>query len=305
MSITLEGDWGGRVLSKRSFDPRHIDVGKVPLCAMGEYELGAGLWLVGIGPGDLGHMTERAKSVAKSCSKRYLEGYTAVIPPDQENKLEEFVGPWEKAMRPLVENPEEILDLAAKEPVALMVVGDPMQATTHIDLEARCLEKGVVFEVIPGMSATTLAVSLSGLQSYRFGRQVTLPYPYGDYLAISPLEMIDANYVSGLHTLLLLDLDPTGMGFDPPKPMQPYQAFEVLKAMVKKFLDEKGMKESLQIPVEEWDAILLSDIGTDSQRVASGNLADLAELQGGWIHTLILPSEMSLNEKEAYERRLL
>ena len=75
--------------------------------------------------------------------------------------------------------------------------------------------------------------------------------------------------------------------------------------MVKKFFHEKGMKESLQIPVEEWDAILLSDIGTVSQRVASGNLADLAELEGGWIHTLILPSEMSLNEKEAFERRLL
>ena len=272
---------------------------------MDECELGAGLWLVGIGPGDLGHMTERARSVAQSCSKRFLEGYTSVIPPDQENRLKEVVGPWEKAMRPLVENPEVILDLAVKEPVALMVVGDPMQATTHIDLEARCLEKGVVFEVIPGMSATTLAVSLSGLQSYKFGRQVTLPYPYGDYLAISPFEMFYSNYVSGLHTLMLLDLDPTGMGLDPPKPMQPDQAFEVLKEMVKKFLDVKGKKKSLQIPVGEWGAILLSDIGTDSQRVASGNLADLAELGGGYIHTLILPSEMSLNEKEAYERRLL
>ena len=70
-------------------------------------------------------------------------------------------------------------------------------------------------------------------------------------------------------------------------------------------MDERGMKESLQVPVEKWDAILLSDIGTDSQRVASGKFADLAELEGGWIHTLILPSEMSLNEKEAYERRLL
>ena len=305
MSITPEGGWGGRVISRRGFDSRHIHEGTVPLCVMDESELGAGLWLVGIGPGDLGHMTERAKSVAQSCSKRYLEGYTSVIPPDQEKRLKELVGPWEKAMRPLVENPEVILDLAVKEPVALMVVGDPMHATTHIDLEARCLEKGVVFEVIPGMSATTLAVSLSGLQSYKFGRQVTLPYPYGDYLAISPLEMFYSNYVSGLHTLLLLDLDPTGMGLDPPKPMQPDQAFEVLKAMVKKFLDEKGKNKSLQIPVGEWGAILLSDIGTDSQRVASGNLADLAELGGGWIHTLILPSEMSLNEKEAYERRLL
>ena len=43
-----------------------------------------GLWLIGIGPGALGHMTERAKSIARGCSKRYLEGYTAVLRNAQE-----------------------------------------------------------------------------------------------------------------------------------------------------------------------------------------------------------------------------
>ena len=47
-------------------------------------DVAPGLWLIGIGPGDLGHMTERAKRIAKGCSKRYLEGYTAVLPRDQE-----------------------------------------------------------------------------------------------------------------------------------------------------------------------------------------------------------------------------
>ena len=152
-----------------------------------------GLWLVGIGPGDLEHMTERARSVAKGCSKRYLEGYTAILPEEQESRLEGVVGPWEKLMRPSVEKPGILIAEARDMPVALLVVGDPMQATTHIDLEARCSEEGVDFQVVPGMSATTLAVSLSGLQSYKFGRQVTLPYPYGEYLATSPLEMILSN----------------------------------------------------------------------------------------------------------------
>ena len=124
-------------------------------------------------------MTERAKSIAKSCSKRYLEGYTAVLPKDQEDLLEVEVGAWERLMRPSVEDPENLLEEAREKSVALLVVGDPMQATTHIDLEARCMEGDVSFEVVPGMSATSLAVSLSGLQSYKFGRQVTLPYPYG------------------------------------------------------------------------------------------------------------------------------
>jgi len=266
-------------------------------------ELAPGLWLIGVGPGDLGHMTEKAKSVASRCSKRYLEGYTAILPEEQESMLEEIVGPWERLMRPSVEDPQEILDEARVAAIGLLVVGDPMQATTHIDLEAHCMEQGVGFEVVPGMSATTLAVSLSGLQSYKFGRQVTIPYPYGEYLATSPLEMIDSNYVRGLHTLVLLDLDPTGMGFDPPKPMQPDEAVTVLRAMVERFVEERGSKESLEVPVDEWDGILLSDVGTDAQRIVSGNLGDIANVGEGWIHTLILPSKMSSNEKEAFERR--
>ncbi len=272
---------------------------------MGPDRLPPGLWLVGIGPGHLEHMTQRAKNVAKACSKRYLEGYTAVLPKDQERLLEEVVGPWEKVMRSSVESPEVLIDEARENPVALLVVGDPMQATTHIDLEARCFEQGVGFEIVPGMSATSLAVSLSGLQSYKFGRQVTLPYPYGDYLAVSPLEMIEANFVNGLHTLVLLDLDPTGMGFDPPKPMTPEEAVSVLEMMAERFKEDHGRKESMNLPVKNWDGILLSDVGTDMQRVVSGSLEDISETKDGWVHSLILPSMMSDNEKDAFRRRRL
>ncbi len=271
-------------------------------------EVPAGLWLIGIGPGDLGHMTERARSVARGCKKRYLEGYTAVLPTEQEALLESAVGPWERMMRPSVESPETLLDESRNDSVALLVVGDPMQATTHIDLEARCVEEGIGFEVIPGMSATSLAVSLSGLQSYKFGRQVTLPYPYGDYLATSPLEMILRNLEGGLHTLVLLDLDPTGMGLDLPTPMSPSQAISILGEMEEKWLKERdgldstGIKKNA-LAVNEWEGVLLSDVGTKGQRVFSGSLKEISKVKGGRVHSLIIPSEMSDNEREAFSRR--
>ena len=271
-------------------------------------EVPAGLWLIGIGPGDLGHMTERARSVARGCKKRYLEGYTAVLPTEQEALLESVVGPWERMMRSSVESPEALLDESRNDSVALLVVGDPMQATTHIDLEARCMEEGIGFEVIPGMSATSLAVSLSGLQSYKFGRQVTLPYPYGDYLATSPLEMILRNLEGGLHTLVLLDLDPTGMGLDLPTPMSPSQAISILGEMEEKWLEERdgldstGIKKNA-LAVNEWEGVLLSDVGTKGQRVLSGSLKEISKVYGGLVHSLIIPSEMSDNEREAFSRR--
>ena len=275
-----------------------------PRFTMTDGALPAGLWLIGLGPGDLGLMTADAIEHARACEHRFLEGYTATLPSDQESQLESLIGPWQRAMRPAVEKPSEILELARNSPVALLVVGDPMQATTHIDLEAHCDEQSIEFSVIPGLSATSLAVSLSGLQSYRFGRQVTLPFAYGDYLPTSPLELIDANYRSDLHTLVLLDLDPTGMGVDEPQPMRPAQAVELLQKMAERLTEREGdTRDSMSTPIAQWDSILLSDLGTPDQRVVSGNLEDIAKVDGGRIHCLILPAEFSGLEREAYERR--
>ena len=272
---------------------------------MASRDLAPGLWLIGIGPGDVEHMTDRAKNIARRCRTRYLEGYTAVLPIEQEALLEELVGPWKKVMRPSVEKPKELLSEARRKAVALMVVGDPMQATTHIDLEARCMEEGVSFEVVPGLSATSLSISLSGLQSYKFGRQVTLPYQYGEYLAISPVEMISTNYQNGLHSLVLLDLDPTGMGFDPPKPMSPSQAVSVLENMAGRYLEEHEMGLVPEGNVSDWRGLLLSDVGTANQRVSSGKLGDIAKIEGGFMHSFIIPAKMSENEEDAFRRRQL
>ncbi len=247
-------------------------------------------------------MTERARSVARECSKRFLEGYTAVLPPSEEERLESVVGSWERLMRNEVEKPDELLGRARTEPVALLIVGDPMQATTHIDLEERCAEEGIGFHVIPGLTATALAVSLSGLQSYRFGRQVTVPFSAGDYLPTSPLEMICINKEAGLHTLVLLDLDPTGMGVETPRPMMPSEAVALLEKMSER--TENG-STVLDLPIKEWGGMLLSDLGTEEERVVSGSLRELSEISMGYVHAFILPAEFSGMEEAAFERRRL
>ena len=269
---------------------------------MTEEEAAPGLWLIGIGPGDLDHMTERARSVARGCSKRFLEGYTAVLPHSEERRLESVVGNWDRLMRTEVEKPDELLRLARTDPVALLIVGDPMQATTHIDLEERCAEKGIEFHVIPGLTATALAVSLSGLQSYRFGRQVTIPFSAGDYLPTSPLEMICINKEAGLHTLVLLDLDPTGMGVEAPRPMVSSEAVDLLERMSDR--TESG-STALDQPIREWVGMLLSDLGTEEERVVSGTLGELSEIGTGYVHAFILPAGFSGMEEAAFERRRL
>ena len=261
-----------------------------------------GLKLIGIGPGDLDMMTLNAIKAAKESDHRFLEGYTATLPSEQEDMLEDRIGPWTKLMRPEIEKPDELLQLARTSAVALLVVGDPMQATTHIDLLLRAKEAGLDTEMIPGISATTLAITLSGLQSYRFGRQVSLPFPYGDYLPVSPLKYILDNKNRNLHTLVLLDLDPTGLGVESPEHMSPSEAGRILLKMVEKYEVKDGTKISLGESVTNWPVIVLSDLGTEDSRVCSTSIGELSDLRGGRIHCLILPSSMDDLERMSFDR---
>ena len=129
------------------------------------------------------------------------------------------------------EEPDESFTLAKNSLVALLVVGDPLQATTHVDLQLRAQEAGIDCRVIHGISITTVVTGAIGLSNYKFGRQTTLTYPYGDWIATSPLEVLASNSEQHLHTLALLDLDPTGLGTGDQRPMRPEDAVQSMRLM--------------------------------------------------------------------------
>ncbi len=252
----------------------------------------SGLWLIGLGPGDLSAMTTASIDAAKSCDYRFLEGYTALLPTGEEQKLVEIVGEYELLMRPGVENPNQLFELAKENAVALMIVGDPLQATTHVDLQLRAEAAGINCYVIHGISITTIVTGAVGLQSYRFGRQVTLAYPYGDYLATSPFELILENLQRDLHTLVLLDLDPTGMGVDEQKPMNPAMAVDILRRSADKIGEN----------IDLWKIVLCSDMGRLEQRIFYGTLDDVQSINEGSIHCLVIPGRLDELEGEALAR---
>ncbi|CAI8387572.1 MAG: Uncharacterised protein [Marine Group II euryarchaeote MED-G33] len=206
--------------------------------------------------------------------------------------METIVGPWELRMRSAVEEPEDLLSLAQSSKVALLVVGDPLQATTHVDLELRCNELGIPCHVQHGVSITTIVTGAVGLQSYRFGRQCTFAYPYGEYLPTSPLEIILANRERDLHTLALLDLDPSGMGEGQQEPMTPGIAMDVLRKMAQK----------LDVDVEDWNIVLCSDMGTVDARISVGSPTDISGIEEGRIHCILVPANLHDVEAAALAR---
>ena len=102
------------------------------------------LHLIGIGLHDEKDITLRGLETVKRCSEVYLEDYTAVLQCPLK-KLEDLYGKKViLANRELVEKKaDKILEKASVSDVAFLVVGDPMGATTHIDLILRAKSKGI------------------------------------------------------------------------------------------------------------------------------------------------------------------
>jgi diphthine synthase len=266
-------------------------------------------------------MTVGGKDIASSCDYRFLEGYTSLLGENGENELEKLVGTYEIIRRPEVENPERILELAKSNSVALLVVGDPMQATTHVDLLLRCKDEGIHTSVHHAVSAVDLVCAGLGLQSYRFGRQVSLTFPHANHLPTSPLEFIAENRFLGLHTLVLLDLDPTGMGVEQPQPMTPPQAFEVMCRMVEALRRDppphlelenisstrdlsrlKAVKSMLNEEMEGVHAVVCSNLGSPNAQIRSGSLGKITKGCVSGIHSIVITGELVGMEKDALER---
>ncbi len=278
--------------------------------------MAAGLILIGMGPGGVSGMTVAALDAAKKADYRRYEAYTALWSDDDLSTLEAEIGEIQKVMRPEVEDPVELLQLAKNGIVALLVVGDPLQATTHVDLQLQAKEAGVDCTVIHGISVTGLVTGSIGLSNYRFGRQTTLTYPYGGWIATSPLEVIALNRIQGLHTLALLDLDPTGEGIGGQAPMQPRDAANSMFLMAEKLasvIDEmpddtnldrlkiEGCRDICE-DIPNLMVVLCTDMGTPDQNIAHLSLEELATAKTGRLHCLVIPAEPGIVELSALNR---
>ncbi len=166
------------------------------------------LTLVGLGLWDEKDLSLRAVEVLKTADVVYLEHYTQPVPGLSVRNLEKLI---EKRILPLSrteleEHVENIVKEARTKNICILVGGDPFVATTHNVFIPECKKHGVVLKTIHAPSIFT-AVCKTGLEIYKFGRTVTIPFSFGDYRPTSFYDHILENLDRGLHTLVLLDLD--------------------------------------------------------------------------------------------------
>lgn len=89
--------------------------------------------------------------------------------------------------------------------VSILVVGDPLTATTHADFLLRCIQAGIKYKVIHNSNIMT-SIGITGLQLYRLGETVSIPFFTESWKPYSFVQKIFKNLKHNLHTLCLLDI---------------------------------------------------------------------------------------------------
>lgn len=255
-------------------------------------------YVIGLGIGDATDITVKGLEIVRACDRVYLESYTSILAVGFE-ELERYYGrPILLADRELVENnADEILPKTEEENVAFLVVGDPFGATTHSDLILRAREKNAKVKVVHNSSILT-AVGCCGLQLYRFGETVSIPYWSENWQPNSFYEKILSNRQRDLHTLCLLDIkvrEPTLESIaKKKKEYEPSRFMSVSEAATQliEILEERTNKVKEEAAVDKSSAVVgLARVGWDDQRIIVCSLERMSSVDlGPPLHCLIVPA---------------
>ncbi len=244
------------------------------------------LYLIGIGLSDEKDITVKGLEAVKQCDKLYLESYTSRLSCTREDLEKFYEKKVELANREFVENAEKLLKEAENSDVALLVIGDPLVATTHWDILQRAREKGIKTEVIHNANIVSVVAS-TGLQVYKFGKTTSIPFPKENYEVETPYNIIKENKSIGAHTLVLLDLDPENERF-----MSVNEAIELLRKI------ERKRNEKVFLP-KDW-CVGVARLGHADQKIVTGTVVEVSDADFGPApHALIIPGTLHFVEEEA------
>lgn len=264
------------------------------------------LYVIGLGLGDEKDITVKGLEAVKICDKVYIEAYTSLLSFGLSSTgistLEEFYGkPVTIADRELVEERADgILSESRYSNVAFLVVGDPFGATTHTDLVVRAKKEGIKVQVIHNASVMN-AVGVCGLQLYRYGETVSIPFFTDDWRPDSFYEKIKRNRALELHTLCLLDirvkepsLESLARGrkiYEPPKYMTIATAIEQL-------LEVEQIKGD-SVYGEDSACVGMARLGSEDQMIVAGTMRELLNIDfGAPLHCLVIVGKTHILEEE-------
>lgn len=252
------------------------------------------LLLIGLGL-DSKDLSVKSADAAGKADIVYLEKYTTFISDEYMAYLKKEIGKSIKVLdrSDLEEDAAKTIEPAKNKDVAILVPGDPLVATTHHSTLLNLARKmNIPYSIYHASSIFTAAIGESGLDIYKFGPPVTLPFWSEKYKPTSFMNVLDKNMRNDEHSLLLLDLD---------QPTKRQMGLAEAVDLLKKGEEDKEfgiIDDSLKIMV-------LGDIGRKSELIRTTTIAEapaIAGLFAGKTLTIIIPATPSFAEQEAISK---
>jgi len=243
----------------------------------------------------LGLYSERDMSLqgveeARTAEIVFAESYTSLMPKLDLAKLEKLV---EKRIslvsrRDLEDDcGKKILKAAEKSKTVLLVPGDPLIATTHVDLRVRAERQRVKTRIIHGASIVSAVMGLSGLQNYKYGRSVTIPFSNQGVIAETPYNVVWENKKRGLHTLCFLDIKAEE------------RRYMTVKEGLQALLSIEKQKRKRVVTLDTI-AIGIARAGSTQPLVKADSISELLKFDlGAPPHSLVFPGRLHFLEAEA------
>jgi len=248
------------------------------------------LAFVGLGLNQETDISLKGLEKAKKADVVFAEFYTSLMPELSIRKLEELIGKRIQVVsRHDLEEEEgkKILKEAEKGMAVLLVPGDPLIATTHVDLRIRAHKKGIRTSVVHGASIVSAVIGLSGLQNYKFGRSVTIPFADADTAVETPYNVIAQNKKAGLHTLCFLDIRA-----EEKKYMTIKEGLQTLWAL------ERRKRQG--VIIANTLAVGVARAGSENPTVKAGFVRELLKFDFGKPpHSIVFPGKLHFVEAEA------
>ncbi len=214
----------------------------------------------------------------KTCDKIYLENYTVNFPYSIKKLQSQYDIKIKELDRTKVEN-ESVIEEAKSKDIVLLVYGDSLSATTHMQLILECKKQEIPYKIFHNASIIT-TVAETGLSLYKFGKTASMPnWKEHKNKPTSFMSYIKDNLATLSHTLILTDI-----------------GLNIENAITQ--LQESSKKTGISLPEK---IITISNAGTEKQKIFYDTLNTLKDKKISMPFCLIIPTELHFLEQEALD----
>ena len=235
-------------------------------------------YLIGTGMNKNSISTDALETL-KFCDKIYLENYTVNFPYSIKKLESQYNLKIKELDRTKIED-ESVIQDAKNKNIALLVYGDTLSATTHMQLIIECKKQKIPYQIFHNASILT-TIAETGLSLYKFGKTSSMPnWTEHTNKPTSFMDYIKENQSIKAHTLILTDI-----------------GLEIKNAINQ--LQESSQKTDISLP-EKIAAI--SNAGTENQKIFYDTLDNLKNKNISMPFCLIIPTKLHFIEEEAIEK---